>query len=87
MIHLFRTQDCPRCARIQDALEAMAVAHQVTVCDPDADRELPRLEDDGETVVGADAILQHLDKLEAFKEQWYKFQSDACYCSDDGGIE
>lgn len=25
-------------------------------------------------------------KLEEFKEQWYKFQSDACYCDEEGNI-
>jgi hypothetical protein len=26
--------------------------------------------------------IAHLEELEQFKELWYKFQSDACYCDE-----
>jgi hypothetical protein len=42
--------------------------------------------DDKEIIQGKDKILAHLEDLEGFKEQWYKFQSDACYCVEEGNV-
>lgn len=95
MITLFRTADCPRCRRIQDALEDLAVAHRVVVvvegraglpAEVASAERLPVLLDDGERFVGAEAILKHLEGLEAFSALWYKFQSDACYCDEEDGV-
>jgi hypothetical protein len=46
-------------------------------------KRLPAMDDEGKLYQGIDAIMKHLEELEAFKEQWYKFQSDACYCDED----
>ncbi len=94
MITLYRTPDCPRCSDIQSTLRDMAVAHEVVVLES-ADRlpagleadALPVLVDDGAVVQGAEAIFERLEELEGFREQWYRFQSDACYCDEEGNVE
>jgi hypothetical protein len=93
MITLYRTADCPRCSAIQEVLEGMTLAHKVVIVEdaqgspvPHASR-LPVLEDEGKVIEGRDAILQHLDQLAGFKAEWEKFQTDACYCDDEGNVE
>lgn len=95
MITFIRTKDCPRCSDIQEALEEMVLAHEVVVlADKYEDHEVlpegakpPVLIDGGKIVQGSEAILDHLEKLETFKEWWEKFQSDACYCDEQESID
>lgn len=95
MLKFYHTPHCPRCREIQEALTEMSLAHEVIlVKDSDeieADilkhKKLPLLIDDDEISQGSEAILQHLEELKGFKELWDKFQSDACYCGDEGEIE
>ena len=93
MITLYRTEDCPRCSAIQEVLEGMTLAHKVVIVDEPEDADVPHasrlpvLEDEGEVIEGRDAILQHLDQLAGFKAEWEKFQTDACYCDDEGNVE
>lgn len=95
MIRFFRTRDCKGCAAIQEALEELSLAHKVVVLDSKNDLPgefaaagpPPVLMDDKETIQGRERILAHLEKLAEFRELWYKFQSDACYCDEEGGIE
>jgi hypothetical protein len=49
--------------------------------------EPPILVDGKQVVQGSKNILTYLEKLESFKEEWDMFQSDSCYCRDDGEIE
>jgi len=94
MLTFYRTPDCPRCNRIQEVMEELVLAHQGVVIpsgenqvtDLPAGTRLPVLVDDGEVIQGSTAILEHLDRLEAFKQLWDKFQSDACYCDEDEGL-
>jgi glutaredoxin len=91
MITLYRTRDCPQCAGIQSTLEDLSVAHEVVAGTraelrdrlPDG-RTLPVLVDGDETFAGAKAVLQHLDELADFAKEWRKYQSDACYCGEEG---
>lgn len=94
MLIFYRTEDCLGCKGIQTALEEMRLAHKVIIVKnvPITDGEVasgmrpPVLVDEKEIIQGKDNILKHLEKLEEFKEQWYKFQSDACYCDEEGNI-
>jgi len=91
MLRFYRTADCPACDAIEENLDALLISHDVIVVDgaPPAragvpqDVHAPALIDEGRVYEGDAAILQRLDELEAFKEEWYKYQSDACYCDED----
>ncbi len=92
MITFYRTEECPHCAAIQEVLEGLALAHTVVVVeeleDPELphDSQLPALEDDGQMIRGREAVLKHLEGLSEFKAEWEKFQTDACYCDDEGDV-
>jgi hypothetical protein len=45
------------------------------------------LVDGEETFEGSDKIIRHLEELEDFARLWRKYQSDACYCDDEGNVE
>ena len=93
MIVFYRKAECEGCEAIQETLENLTLAHRVVVTEgeelPDdvpEDASMPVLVDDGKVYAGREKVLEHLNELESFKDLWYKFQSDACYCEDDGGI-
>jgi len=93
MITLYRTPDCPRCAGIQDTLEDLAIAQKVIEVDSVDEvpeklehGRLPVLRDGDEVFEGSKAVADHLEEMKEFKRQWYKFQSDACYCDEEGNI-
>jgi len=73
----------------------MVVAHRVIdVADgknlPKGIREtdqFPVLKDNGKMVQGEKEILRYLEEYKKLKDEWDKFQSDACYCDDEGNIE
>ena len=87
----FRTENCAGCDTIQEVLEDMCIAHEVIIVDEKekSSKSLPNaidppvLADNGKIVQGAENIIDYLDELEEFKELWYKFQSDACYCDEN----
>jgi glutathione S-transferase len=89
---LYRTDECPRCTRIEQLLGELRTSHRVVAIDDPGQlpaslprgTRLPALRDGGALVEGSRAILEHLDGTGAFEELWYKFQSDACYCDDEG---
>ena len=91
MLVFYRTKDCPGCQGIQSAIEAMNQVYKVILVDKGAiditgappDLEPPVLIDNTEIFQGRGNILMHLEELEEFKTQWYKFQSDVCHCDDD----
>jgi glutathione S-transferase len=95
MIYFYRTGDCKWCGSIQDALEEMVLAHEVILVNkgeklpeglPEGSKP-PVLLDDKEVIQGSDNILKHLEKLKKFKALWEKFQTDACYCDEEGNVE
>ena len=89
-LDFYRREECPKCTRIEQALDDLILGHQVHVIHKGEDlpeslpegTKLPALKDEEELVQGSEAILKHLEKLEAFKAEWDKFQSDACYCDE-----
>lgn len=88
----FYAKDDDASREIIEALEQLAIVHEIVSPGDDGDRHPPNdaaapvLDDDGTLVEGRERILEHLRGLQDFKEKWYKFQSDACYCDDDGDI-
>jgi len=94
MIKLYCSRKCPRCGDIVDLLDELAVAHEVIyVTDENRRQVLPKQTSEpvlveGKNIVqGSKAITDYLEKLEDFKQLWYKFQSDACYCDEQGNVQ
>ena len=95
MITFYRTHQCKSCAALQDALEELSIAHETVILES-ADGlpaklarcgSPPILVDGHDVIEGHENIITHLEELEQFKKDWYKFQSDACYCDEQGNIE
>jgi glutaredoxin len=90
MLQFFRTPDCAGCKAIEEALTELCIAHKVFLISENnkSEEQLPEgvkppvLVDEGEIIQGNKPIIEHLEKLKDFKELWYKFQSDACYCDE-----
>ena len=90
MLKFFRTPACPACQAIEDILTELCLAHEVVLVSRDSmsknklpeGTRAPVLVDDGDVIQGSENIVGHLEKLKDFKELWYKFQSDACYCDE-----
>lgn len=88
MITFFRTSDCPGCEAIQEVLDDLGVAHKVVIVPPGGNPQEsmpdaakpPVLADDDKVVQGNGNIIAYLEELKGFKELWYKYQSDTCYC-------
>ncbi|GAB4379663.1 MAG: hypothetical protein Kow0042_29280 [Calditrichia bacterium] len=94
MLILYKKSHCPECGEIEDRLNELVLAYQVEVFDSPPGTEsagdsmsLPALQDGEQIFKGKSAILKHLEELETFKQEWDKFQSDSCYCDDEGNIE
>jgi glutaredoxin len=91
MITFYRRQSCRGCAAVQETLEELSLAHRVVLVGEDAKppegTKPPVLVDDEEVIQGRDNILAHLEELKDFKAQWDKFQTDACYCDEEGNVE
>lgn len=94
MLTLYVVPDCTSCATLRDALDDLAVSHEtIEVSNPSElpaslghDHTLPLLVDKDDLIEGTRAVLDYLETFEEFREQWYKFQSDACYCDEQGHV-
>lgn len=94
MITFFRSSDCRECDAVEESLAEMCLAYKA-VRSTAGDRPdegfpegstSPVLMDDGERFEGGRAIRRHLEELREFKAEWDKFQSDACYCDEQGNV-
>ncbi len=91
MITLYCRTGCPRCASVRDALEELAIDARIVELaegsplpgEVPAAARLPVLMDDGEPHVGSEAAIEHIEELRRFRDDWYRFQSDACYCEEE----
>jgi glutaredoxin len=94
MMTFFRTEDCKGCGAIQEALRHLCMAHETVVVSSEAELPAeaaghggpPILVDEHEVIGGSRQIIDHLEELERYKSQWYKYQSDVCYCDDEGDV-
>lgn len=90
MIKLYCRRDCPRCNAIAEGLRELAVRFDLVQvppgepppAEPGEKGQLPVLTDEDGTFRGPQAVIDHLSELEDLKEDWYRFQSDVCYCVD-----
>lgn len=89
MITFYQNKNCHDCEAIEERLQELSLAHKTVTAGREDDRKtdyrglpLPRLEDDGKIITGHNQIAEHIAELNEFKEQWEKFQSDACYCDE-----
>lgn len=95
MIVFYATSGCSACNAIEETLESLCLAHKLVQTAPlgKKPRGLPRgagppaLLDGRQVIEGHGPVLAHLEKLEKIKGLWDKYQSDACYCDDEGNLE
>ncbi len=71
---------------ILEAVQQLCLAVSLEITEGDAIGP-PVVWDDQRTYVGKNAILGFLEEMAQFKQEWDKFQSDTCYCDDEGEIE
>lgn len=83
----YRHEDCEGCQAIEEVLGELAVSCIVVsiVEKPPHDDLLPNaptLMGEGKVIEGEKPIFDYLDTLRECRQQWYKYQSDACYCDE-----
>jgi hypothetical protein len=89
MISLYCEHGHDQCQRIKEKLDDLALEfHYIEV---DVERagdveQLPLLVDDGRKFTGLGEIETHIDELTRLAADWRKFQSDSCYCDDQGNV-
>lgn len=86
---LYRHQNCTNCQMIEESLKEMVMSFETIYMKdyPKTDglpeqQESPVLVDEGRVFEGERPIMDHLDELKKFREDWYKYQSDVCYCEE-----
>jgi len=91
MLTFYRNDDCPACDSVAETLAETTLAHKVVAPgeidaekQPPGGAEPPVLVEDGQSFAGHDAIRRRLDELEDIAADWSRYQSDACYCDDEG---
>ena len=89
-MELYRHKNCEGCQAVQDALKEMVLSYttiNMKEYPPKEDASdvphPPVLVDDGRVIQGEAQILEYLESLRGFQENWYKYQSHVCYCEDD----
>ncbi|MFZ0389652.1 MAG: hypothetical protein WAN36_04260 [Calditrichia bacterium] len=96
MLKLIIKKNCPECLSISRKLEELNFAHQIQDIEESNDAEVKNLPeqpappffiDEGNLIAGKEAMIAHLEELKTFKLEWDRFQSDACYCDDEGNVE
>lgn len=95
MIQIFLSENDNYKNTIQDIIDDMVITCEIVKLDA-SERflelsgkkyQIPLLVDKAKYIEGEANIVAYLDKLRKFKAEWDKFQSDSCYCDDDGNIE
>ena len=95
MIEFVRKENSPFCDSIEERMREMSLSYTARIAgrsggpqkdDPEPE-EAPLIIDEGKIIKGEEEIYRYLDEMREFKKKWDKFQSDACYCDDEGKIE
>lgn len=97
MIKFYTTKECLNCRECQDICEAlseMSLAHEVVLVSDKLPKQiedhpissLPAIIEGRKTAAGLPAVKQHIKEIRKFKADWDRFQSDSCYCGDDGEV-
>lgn len=93
MITLYCKTGDSQCLRIHEELEELVIAHELVEVSGGGDARLPEhgplplLVDGPRRVHGLAAVESYLEELGRFASLWRKYQSDACYCDDEGNVE
>ena len=95
MITLYRATGDPRGEEAEDTLRELCLAHEVVLVPAEGPRReglpegtaLPALVDEGRVYQEPEAIRARLEELREFRDVWYKYGGDSCYCDGAGGIE
>jgi hypothetical protein len=88
MIELYRASRSPEADRTEEALRDLVVAHTVhVVADPgDAPGGALPVVREGDRLVSAADIPAYLEEVRRLMVEWRRFQADACFVADDGGV-
>ena len=95
MVELFRAPDSAEADAIAETLRDLSIARSIITVRSEDDlpghasftvEDLPVLIDDGDVFTEPDAIVDHLEALEALMADWYRFQSDTCELDAEGNV-
>jgi len=89
VIKLYLEKNDDESSRVRELFDELAVARR-EVYDASSLPEgatIPAVVDDGRTIEGLGAIEEYVDELSRYLDEWQKFQSDACYCNEQGEVE
>lgn len=95
MIYLYRPENSAFCDEIETQLREMVLAHEVVIVEKpneltrlgvSEEQKLPLLKENRNFFSGEDAVRTHVRYLEKVKNDWDRFQSDSCFCGDDGSV-
>jgi hypothetical protein len=95
MITLYIKEDCATCGELVDSLREISLAHNLVHVEFSNLRfigkkqisNLPAITDGAKLIVGTAEVRNYIAKLEVIKAVWDRFQTDSCYCNQDGEIE
>ena len=92
MIRVFVKKNDKDSERLLDQLRELVVSHRIIYVKNqliinDKETPLPVIMDDDRVIQGKEEISEYIDELKKYLSEWQKFQSDACYCDDEGNIE
>ena len=94
MLTLYCRPDSKDCQDVDDTLKDLVIHHRrVDVAGPESlppllrTCSLPAMTDGPEVYCGLPQMMRHLTEIDEFAQKWRKYQSDACYCDDQGNVE
>jgi glutaredoxin len=90
MVTLYCTPNCPSCAKIEDILKEISLAHDIVLIQDETEKmkhfstniALPILKDEHIAYAGQDAIITHLGELTHLEARLARFQTGTCCCNE-----
>ena len=82
MITLFYNIKDERSLEVRERLRELVIAHRSI----EIKKGESSLVDGSRTCKSHREMMDYLDYLEDFKEEWDRFQGDSCYCDKDGKV-